>query len=100
MNPEPKVQAFLEDLVAVYAKHGLRLGGYPWANVEDLEPGLSALSVQHSCLDIGHHDAQELEALMDEPSHACAIAPIPTTAHDRLKSAARVARLRAEGVAA
>lgn len=90
-DPAPEqIQAFLENLVAVEAKHGLCMGGYPWASVERLDPMTEAVSVKED-LSVAYHDADKPKG-----TKIIATATYPTTAHARLSAAARVAALRAE----
>lgn len=91
-KPTPeKVQAFIEDLVAVEAKHGLCLGDYPWASIVRLDPVIDHMFVHGADLSVAFHDGDELGH-----RKIVAKATYPKTAHARLQAAARVAEIRQE----
>jgi len=98
LGPDPKMQAFLEDLVAVYAKHGkyVEYDGL----VTEMEPDIK-YAVVDSKGDIlfGEQDPRtadkDSEWDTDEPFRA--VATVPTTAHSIMAAHARVAAIRAEG---
>jgi hypothetical protein len=92
-----KLQAFLEDLVAVYARHGLSLQTTCDSSifVVSQRDGDEAL-----CIFETEEDDDPILSSTDYAA-ACpvgkdgvlALAPIPTTAHARLQAAARVAAI-------
>ncbi len=107
MTADPKLQAFLEDLVAVYAKHQLVITSQDgYASVRRIcaeDGGASFTEVYYGedgappALWLVHVEA--IGGYTPGLFGNVAVAPIPTTAHGRLSAAARVAALRAEGEA-
>jgi hypothetical protein len=91
-DPTPtQLQAFLDDLVAVYVKHQLCVHSHEYVEVQELGYELD----QGSRLVV--MDEGELLFLDDVPDDALASSCIPVlTAHARLQAAARVAEIRAE----
>lgn len=96
---DPKLQAFLEDLVAVYAKHQLWIFPRRGQGVTKLPHGEGALAID-GYGDLDMFDADEAAAIRDRSKCLTrdidALALFPTTAHARLQAAARVASLADE----
>lgn len=88
---DPKRQAFLDDLVAVYVKHHLCVYSHEFVEIQEL--GFELDQASHLVVT----DEGELLFLDEAPEDAVASSHIPNpTAHGRLAAAARVDAIRAE----
>lgn len=88
-GPDPRMQAFLEDLVAVCAKHQLQIYAIDHGVLfEGLGSSRFAEITAEGELLFGEDDSETWDSM--------AVAPIPTTAHGRLAAASRVEAIRAE----
>lgn len=88
---DPRKQAFLDDLVAVYVKHQLCVYSHEFVEIQEL--GQETEQASHLVVT----DEGELLFLDEAPEDAAASSHIPNpTAHTRLAAAARVASIHNE----
>ena len=102
-------QAFVEDLAAVFGKHGLQLTSWEAISAELLDPGSKIVAINKDgdiqflteppqspkLRPLEWYEDPSVPRRLPEPEFR-AFAPIPTTAHGRLAAAARVEAIRAE----
>lgn len=93
-----QLQAFVEDLVAVYAKHGIRISTsdyYPCPKKIDGWERFVLIDDEGDLL-VSDVEVSTTPPWWSGDKPHLAVAPIPTTAHSRLAAAARVEAIRAE----